>query len=150
MLEFEQRSYNKHKTPTISVFKDGEVKLMKTKVNASVRVSSVLDVNPDDATFTILFNLNLKWNDPHLKFFYLKEKNEQNYITDNLSKTIWIPSMKFMLGISICNELYEHIFGSFLISMPIKGFWVLVFKWAQDHLLLENYSILTTSCSFVF
>ena len=68
MLEFEQRSYNKHKTPTISVFKDGEVKLMKTKVNASVRVSSVLDVNPDDATFTILFNLNLKWNDPHLQY----------------------------------------------------------------------------------
>ena len=78
-----------------------------SRVNASVRVSSVLDVNPDDATFTILFNLNLKWNDPHLKFFYLKEKNEQNHITDNLSKTIWIPSMKFMLGISICNELYD-------------------------------------------
>ena len=84
LLEIEQ-SYNKHKAPTISSFKDGEVSLMKTQINASVRVSSVLDVDQDDASFTVLFDLNLKWNDPHVKFFYLKGQKEKNHITKELS-----------------------------------------------------------------
>ena len=98
LLEIEQTSYNKHKTPTISTFKDGEVSLMKTQINASVRVSSVLDVDQDDASFTVLFDLNLQWNDPHVKFFYLKGQKEQNHITKELSKSIWMPSIKFFLG----------------------------------------------------
>ena len=97
LLEIEQ-SYNKYKAPTISSFKNGEVTLMKTQINASVRVLSVLDVDQDDASFTVLFNLNLKWNDPHVKFFYLKGKKEQNHITKILSKKIWMPSIKFFLG----------------------------------------------------
>ena len=97
LLEIEQ-SYNKHKAPIISTFKDGKVSLKKTQINASIRVSSVLDVDQDDASFTVLFNLNLKWNDPHVKFFYLKGKKEQNHITKNLSKRIWMPSIKFFLG----------------------------------------------------
>ena len=108
LLEIEQ-SYNKHKAPTISTFKDGEVTLMKTQVNASVKVSSVLDVDQDDASFTILFHLNLRWKDPLLKFYYLKGQKEQNHITEKLSKRIWMPSIIFLLGekyssrISICN-----------------------------------------------
>ena len=98
LLEIDTNSYNKHKTPTISVFKDGEVTLKKTKVNASVQVSSVLDVNQDDATFTTLFKLNLQWKDPNLKYRFLKKKKQQNYITENLSKSIWMPSLKFLLG----------------------------------------------------
>ena len=98
LLEIEQTSYNKHKTPTISTFKDGEVSLMKTQINASVMVSSVLDVDQDDASFTVLFDLNLRWNDPHVKFFYLKGQKEQNHITKELSKSIWMPSIKFFLG----------------------------------------------------
>ena len=98
LLEIWQTSYNKQKTPTISTFKDGEVTLMKTQVNASVRVSSVLDVDQDDASFTILINLNLKWNDPLIKFYYLKGQKEQNHITEELSKVIWMPSIKFHLG----------------------------------------------------
>ena len=98
LLEIEQTGYNKHKTPTISSFKDGEVFLMKTQINASVRVSSVLDVNQDDASFTVLFDLNLKWNDPHVKFFYLKGQKEKNHVTKELSKIIWMPSIKFFLG----------------------------------------------------
>ena len=97
LLEIEQ-SYNKYKAPTISSFKDGEVTLMKTQINASVMVSSVLDVDQDDASFTVLFDLNLRWNDPHVKFFYLKGQKEQNHITKKLSKKIWMPSIKFFLG----------------------------------------------------
>ena len=98
MLEIEPSSYNKHKPPTISSFKDGEVTLMKTIVNASVNVSSVLDVDQDDATFTILFSLNLKWKDPYLKFNYLKRRKQQNHITEKFSNSIWMPSIKFLLG----------------------------------------------------
>ena len=98
LLEIEQTSYNKHKTPTISTFKDGKVSLIKTQVNATVMVSSVLDVDQDDASFTILINLNLKWNDPHIKFFYLKRQKAQNHITEKLSNKIWMPSIKFHLG----------------------------------------------------
>lgn len=97
LLETGQR-YNKHKTPTISTFKDGEVTLIKTQVNASVRVSSVLDVDQDDASFTILINVNLKWKDPHIKYFYLKGQKAQNHITEKLSEAIWMPSIKFNLG----------------------------------------------------
>ena len=98
LFEIEQKSYNKDKTPSVSVFKDGEVTLLKTQVNASIRVSSVLDVDQVDASFTVLFNLNLRWNDPHVKFYYLKGQKEQNHITEKLSKTIWMPSIKFLLG----------------------------------------------------
>ena len=98
MLEVKTPNYNKHKAPTISSFEDGEVFLMQTIVNASVNVSSVLDVDQDDATFTILFNLNLKWKDPYLKFNYLKRKKRQNHITEKLSERIWKPSIKFLLG----------------------------------------------------
>ena len=106
MLEIEP-SYNKHKPPTISSFKDGEVTLMKTIVNASVNVSSVLDVDQDDATFTILFNLNLKWKDPYLNFNYLKRRIQQNHITEKFSSSIWLPSIKFLLG-KMCFKKLDH------------------------------------------
>ena len=107
LLEIEQKSYNKDKTPSVSVFKDGEVTLLKTQVNASIRVSSVLDVDQVDASFTVLFNLNLRWNDPHVKFYYLKGQKEQNHITEKLSKTIWMPSIKFLLGEKYSSRIRE-------------------------------------------
>ena len=89
-------------------------------MNVSVNVSSVLDVDQDDATFTILFNLNLKWKDPYLKFNYLKRKKRQNHITEKLSEGIWKPSIKFLLGKkyytnsdSTSQALFRNFFSSF-------------------------------------
>ena len=74
-------------------FQKGEIKLLN--LAATFNVLSVFEVNEVESTFDIYFILEIQWNDKDLDFEFLKEKDYQNFLTQETKKKIWTPKIYF-------------------------------------------------------
>ena len=52
-------------------------RLTKTDVEASLKILNIMNVDEIASSFTIMFELQLNWNDLHLTFNFLKEDTRQ-------------------------------------------------------------------------
>ena len=62
-----------------------------TRVNVSVDLFNIFDINEVTSEFSMIFQIYLEWKDPRLKFFYLNGDIEKNII----DKDVWIPKLVF-------------------------------------------------------
>ena len=68
-------------------------RLTKTDVEASLKILNIMNVDEIASSFTIMFELQLNWNDLHLTFNFLKEDTRQNIISKDLWTLFWTPNI---------------------------------------------------------
>ena len=62
-----------------------------TKVDISVELFNILDINEVTSEVSMIFSVSLKWRDSRIRFLYLKHDEEKNVIDGK----IWIPDIIF-------------------------------------------------------
>ena len=88
------KSYLKD-VPPISVFaNDGQLKPGKVKLNISLTLESILDLDEVKSLMKLKIKLNVTWEDSRLT--YIKMHPQQlNSITLSQKKSLWLPSLVF-------------------------------------------------------
>ena len=61
-----------------------------------MKIKEVMEINEDESSFTFMYKMTLKWNDPRLKFNFLKKVQEKNLIKPKTLHKIWTPKVKFV------------------------------------------------------
>ena len=95
--------YNEKNPPTSNTIKRFPTlnKQFSTRVEVSMELLNIFDINEVTSEVSIIFNILLKWRDPRLKFVYLKDDTDKNVI----EKSVWIPELFF-------GNLKEQVFVS--------------------------------------
>ena len=67
----------------------------KVKLNISVEVKKILEINEVEGTFRTRLILRRQWLDPRLSYRNLKKDSRVNLISPSEAETIWFPMMVF-------------------------------------------------------
>ena len=66
------------------------------EIQTNVTVVDILDLSDEKSSFSIIFIVDLEWNDLNLKFHYLKEDSQSNSIDEETFKQkMWNPQLSF-------------------------------------------------------
>ena len=65
------------------------------EITTQVTISSILDLSDRNSAFSIIFIIDLEWNDLNLKFNYLKENQQSNSIETETFQKMWRPKLNF-------------------------------------------------------
>ena len=66
--------------------------IVRTEILATVTIIDVFDISEPDNLFEIYFFLKLKWKDFYLKYAFLKNENDVNFLSPNRT---WTPNVQF-------------------------------------------------------
>ena len=66
-------------------------------VEAFVDIIKIIDIDETEATFTLVFNITLEWNDHRMSFNFLHDDTRKNKITKQLLNNIWFPMINYQL-----------------------------------------------------
>ena len=81
--------------PPISLFEnDGKLIPGKVKLNISLTVESILDVDEVKSLMKLKIKLNVTWEDSRLTYIKMHPK-QLNSITLSQKKSLWLPSLVF-------------------------------------------------------
>ena len=65
------------------------------EITTKVTISSILDLSDRNSAFSLIFIIDLEWNDLNLKFNYLKENQQSNSIETETFQKMWGPKLNF-------------------------------------------------------
>ena len=68
----------------------------QTDVEASLKILTIMNIDEIASSFSLMFELKLKWNDLHLTFSFLKEDTRQNIISKDLWTHFWTPNIRYL------------------------------------------------------
>ena len=88
--------YNSKRAPSQRIKKNKKIEFTETTVTFSIYIHYLMEINQDDATFTILFMASQSWTDQRLSFNFLKNEDVKNGIAQNHSN-IWIPKFTYSI-----------------------------------------------------
>ena len=83
-----KNSYNKD-IPPIEKKKDGSI--IPTKVNISIILMKVVEIEEIDHSIHLQFQISLQWNENRVQYLNLKNETSLNALTDDYIKTLWLP-----------------------------------------------------------
>ena len=101
-------NYNSKRAPSLRIKKMREIEFTEATVTFSIYIYDLMEINQDDATFTILFLVSKTWKDQRLSFNFLKA-NTTNGIAQNFSN-VWIPQFTY----SITHNIEQVNFNLFV------------------------------------
>ena len=67
----------------------------KTDLLVTTEILKILEIDETDYYFYIVFKQKLSWKDENLKFSFLKDSANNNLVTGNERKSIWIPNQQY-------------------------------------------------------
>ena len=94
MIELKD-NYNSQRAPSQRIKKNKKIDFTETNVTFSIYIHYLMEINQDDATFTVLFMALKTWKDQRLSFNFLK-KEYVNGIAQNHSN-VWIPKFTYSI-----------------------------------------------------
>ena len=112
--------YNKEVPPITSVSPDNK-KVVPVPVKLSMRLFKVVDIDEEDYSIKLQFEIILEWHDNRLAFQNLKEKTSLNALTENETRQLWLP-----LVIYANTDQKE--------STRLGGFW----EWSTSMLIIKE------------
>merc|ERR1711990_999800 len=68
----------------------------RTKVNVSLSVTNIMDINEQAGVFQVQFHLIMSWLDSNLFFKNLKNETARNTLLTSEQKNIWTPEIIFV------------------------------------------------------
>ena len=84
------KTYQKHITPP------GKGGSGKVRVNVSMDLISIININEVDSIFEVQFTLYLSWLDSRMSFNNLKNDTGQNVLSPKKKSMIWLPKLVFL------------------------------------------------------
>ena len=87
--------YNKRTAPSERIKKWRDISFTKSKVVLNIFIYYVMEIDQDEASWTLLFSNTASWKDFRLHYKFLKT-NMQNKVVLNQSD-IWIPNIKYAI-----------------------------------------------------
>ena len=108
MIELKD-NYNSQRAPSQRIKRNKKIEFTETTVSFSVYIHYLMEINHDDATFSILFMASNTWTDQRLSFNFLKNGKDKNGIAQNHS-SVWIPKFTY----SITHELEKVNYDLFV------------------------------------
>ena len=91
MINFD-KTYKKGFAP---VTLDEDKNIVKTKIEVSVNLLTILKIDEVESTFSCQLNLLLSWFDQRLNFNNLKDDPNYNTLSDDERNNIWTPKIIF-------------------------------------------------------
>ena len=74
----------------------GNVTFPPLEIQTNVTVVDILDLSDETSSFSVIFIIDLEWNDLNLKFKYLKEESQSNSIDkETFEQRMWKPQLNF-------------------------------------------------------
>ena len=116
-LFFDKFGYDP-KRPPID-YRNGQVKL--PNLEATFTVIQILDINEGDSIFDLHFQLQIQWFDKTVQFDFLKDQELENSLSEDLSKHIWSPRVKFYDEVSTINTYSRELFVTKLSKPVLNG-----------------------------
>ena len=84
-------------------------------IATNIEILHLVDVDENDASFTVVFNISMSWNDSRTQFNFLKSSSTKNMINPKLQESIWTPSVVLRLTVpSNCIlkfKFFFHFYG---------------------------------------
>ena len=95
-MEFPTYGYNKDIPPNQRIENGfGNVTFPPLEITTNVTITSILDLSDANSAFSLIFIVELEWNDLNLRFKYLKENPQCNSIDDETFGKMWRPKLNF-------------------------------------------------------
>ena len=116
-LFFDKFGYDTNRPPID--YKDRQIKL--TTLQATFTVVKILDINEDDSIFDLHFKLQVQWFDKDVRFEFLKDQEYDNTLSEDLTKKIWFPKIKFYNELFVISTFTEEIFVTKLSKPELNG-----------------------------
>ena len=68
-------------------------------IDTYIKILHLVDVDENDASFTVVFNISMSWNDSRTQFNFLKSSSTKNMINPKLQESIWTPTVVLRLTV---------------------------------------------------
>ena len=85
-------------------------------IETNIDIQNLVDINENDASFTVVFNISMNWHDHRIQFNFLKENPYKNLLNSYLEGLIWTPKITLRLT-APSNIQYIFISPSLFISV---------------------------------
>ena len=104
-------TYNNHIPPSIAVKIGNMYQTTKAKIHTSFSVHSIIAINEQDSTFSLIFELLLNWTDHRFRLNFLKKDSSKNILSELDYERIWHPKYRFSIlkDLSSVDDRREHI-----------------------------------------
>ena len=105
MIELKD-SYNSKRAPSKRIKKNKMIEFTETTVEYSLYIDYLMEIDVDDATFSIQFMASKTWSDQRLSFNFLKDKGAKNGIAQNYSD-VWVPKFSYSISHALEKVNYD-------------------------------------------